>query len=213
MKKLPRIALCMFFFSIISFTVRAQSVSDLLEQLALDYQKLAGMKNILSQMYKGYEVLTKGYNSVRDVSQGNFSLHQVFLDGLLTASPAVRKYPRAGDIISDQSSILAEYQRAWQIFRRDKNFSPKEVSYMLSVYNNLVKASGKNIDDLSLILSDNKLRMSDAERLAAIDRIYMESQSQLNYLRKFNDETYKMALQRSLETNDRQNLKNLYGIN
>lgn len=211
MKKTIKILLCMLLLCSMSVTGRAQSVTDLLEQLALDYQKLAGMKNILNQMYKGYEVLAKGYNSVKEVSQGNFSLHQVFIDGLLVASPAVRKYPRTSDIINDQVSLFSEYKAAYGTFQRDKNFSPEEISYMLSVYDNLVKASLKNIDDLSLVLSDSKVRMSDAERLAAIDRIYLNSHSQLSYLRKFNDETYKTTLQRSVAANDRQKVMALYG--
>jgi len=55
---------------------KAQSIADCIEQLTLDYQKLASLKSILSQMYQGYEVLSKGYNAVKDVSQGNFSLHE-----------------------------------------------------------------------------------------------------------------------------------------
>jgi len=83
---------------------------------------------------------------------------------------------------------------------------------MMDVYNNLVNASLKNLDDLAMVITDSKLRMSDAERLTAIDRIYMESHNQLSYLRKFNDQAYRMALQRSRDADDRQTIKNLYGI-
>jgi len=192
---------------------KAQSIADLLEQLALDYQKLASMKNTLSQMYKGYEVLSKGYNSVKNVSQGNFTLHQVYLDGLLTASPAVRKYPRVSDIMNDQAVMVSEYQSAWNTFNRDPNFRPEELGYMRKVYENLLAAGQKDLDDLSVILSDNQMRMNDAERLAAIDRICIDSRSQLNYLRKYNDQAYKTALQRSGENNDRQSMRTINGIN
>src|SRR5437879_1265686 len=81
---------------------KAQSIAQDLEQLSLDYRKLAGLKSILKQMYTGYAMLNKGYKAVKEVSQGNFSLHEAFLDGLLIVSPAVRKYPRVADIINDQ---------------------------------------------------------------------------------------------------------------
>lgn len=192
---------------------QAQSVADCIEQLVLDYQKLAGLKSILQQMYKGYEVLNKGYNSVRDVSQGNFSLHQAFLDGLMLVSPTVRKYPRVADIISDQATLLSEYHDAYHTLRQDPHFNSDELGYMMDVYNHLLSVSLKNTDDLTMVMTDNKMRMSDAERLTAIDRIYTASRSQLSFLRKFNDETYKIALQRSRDSNDRQTLKSLYGIN
>jgi hypothetical protein len=191
---------------------QAQSIAQLMEQLTLDYQKLAGLKSILSQMYKGYEVLNKGYHSVKDVSQGNFSLHQAFLDGLLVVSPTVRKYPRVSDIINDQSTLIGEYHLAYSSFRKDKHFSPNEVDYMLTVYNNLVSNSLKNLDDLTMIMGDSKLRMTDGERLAAIDRIYTDGHGQLSFLRSFNDKNYRVAVQRAREAGDRETIKSLYGI-
>lgn len=191
----------------------AQSIDDLLKQLSLDYQKLAGLKSILSQMYTGYEVLNKGYREVQDVSEGNFNLHQAFLSGLLTVSPTVRNYARVADIISNQATVVSEYRSAWSAFRQDKHFDATEISYMLDVYNHLISSSLKNMDDLSLILTDSKLRMSDAERLTAIDRIYTVSQTQLSFLRRFNDQNYRTAVQRARDDNDRQTLQNLYGIN
>ncbi len=192
---------------------KAQSVADCIQQLVLDYHKLSGLKSILSQMYHGYEIVSKGYHAVQDVSKGNFSLHEAFLDGLMIVSPAVRQYPRVADIINDQAMILSEYHSAWTLFRGNGHFNPDEIGYMMEVYNHLISASLKNIDDLSMILTDSRLRMSDAERLAAIDRIYTGGHGQLSFLRGFNDRTYRLAVQRAREANDQQNLKMLYGIN
>lgn len=191
---------------------KAQTIAQDLQQLSLDYSKLAGLKSILKQMYTGYEIISKGYNAVRDVAQGNFSLHEAFLDGLYLASPAVRAYPRAADIVNDQLSLMIEYKSAYTVFRRDPHFNPDEIGYMLNIYNNLVSQSLKNLSDLSLILSGGQVRMSDAERIQGIDRIYIRSHGQLDFLRKFNNQTYQVALQRSNNAGDAQNLKNLYGI-
>jgi regulator of sigma D len=195
------------------WNVRAQSVAQCLEQLSLDYQKLAGLKSILQQMYQGYQVLNKGYNAVKKVSQGNFNLHEAFLDGLMSVSPAVRRYPRVTDIIKDQASLIGEYKAAYAVFRHDPHFKPAELGYMMEVYNHLVSISLKNLGDLAMAVTDRKLRMSDAERLTAIDQIFTNSHERLVFLRKFNDQAYKTALQRSRTTNDRQTLSTLYGIN
>jgi hypothetical protein len=192
---------------------KAQSIADCIEQLTLDYQKLSGLKSILSQMYQGYEIVSKGYHAVQDVSKGNFSLHEAFLDGLMIVSPTVRQYPRVADIISDQATILSEYRSAWAMFRGNGHFKPDEIGYMMDVYNNLISASLKNIDDLTMIMTDSRLRMSDAERLAAIDRIYTSGHGQLSFLRGFNDRTYRLAVQRAREANNQQTLKSLYDIN
>ncbi|PWK72932.1 hypothetical protein LX99_04262 [Mucilaginibacter oryzae] len=191
---------------------RAQSVADVIQQLVLDYRKLASLKNILGQMYTGYTVLSKGYGAVKAVAQGNFSLHEAFLDGLYLVSPAVRKYPRLTDIINDQAQLVWEYKSASGNFNRSGKFDPDELAYMMTVYNNLVSQSLKNLDALSLIVTDSQLRMSDAERLTAIDGIYLESHNQLVYLRKFNDQAARISWQRSQGAADKQSVRDVYGI-
>ncbi len=192
---------------------QAQTIAQDLEQLELDYQKLAGLKSILKQMYQGYEVVSKGYNSVKEVAQGNFSLHQAFLDGLMVVSPTVRKYPRVVDIMNDQAELISEYKSAYNNFSKDPHFNPDEISYMTDVYNNLVSGSLQNLGMLTMVMSDNQLRMSDNERIQAIDRIYSGGHDQLTFLRQFNNNTQTVAVQRAQQGNDQQTLKKLYGIN
>lgn len=196
-----------------TFKTYAQSIAQDLTQLELDYQKLAGLKSILKQMYTGYELVDKGYNSVKSISQGNFSLHEAFLDGLMVVSPTVRKYPKVLQIISDQTELVSEYKSAYSTFKQDKHFNPDEISYMIDVYNNLVSGSLQNLSTLTMVMSDNKLRMSDNERLQAIDRVYAAGHDQLTFLRQFNNNTESVAIQRAQQANDQQTLKTLYGIN
>ncbi|QEC65624.1 TerB family tellurite resistance protein [Mucilaginibacter ginsenosidivorans] len=192
---------------------RAQSVADCIRQLALDYQKLASLKSILGQMYTGYDILSKGYRAVKDVSQGNFSLHEAFLNGLFIVNPTVRKYPRVEDIINDQAMLVSEYKTTWSAYQSSGKFSPDELSYMIGVYNNLVDATFKNLNDLAMVLGDGQLRMSDAERLGVIDRIYLDSKNELSYLRKFNDQAGRTLAQRKQAQADKQIINSLYGLN
>jgi hypothetical protein len=214
MKKLIKVLLASLVWVAVTPKIsRAQSIAQDLEQLSLDYRKLAGLKSILKQMYTGYEVVSKGYVAVRDISKGSFSLHEAFLDGLMIVSPAVRQYPKVAGIINDQAMLVSEYKSAYTTFKSDPHFNPDEIGYMMDVYNNLISGSLKNLNDLSMVITDSKVRMSDAERIRAIDRIYTDSHSQLDFLRAFNDRGYAVALQRSEQANDQQTLKTLYGIN
>jgi hypothetical protein len=63
-----------------------------------------------------------------------------------------------------------------------------------------------------MVMTDSKLRMGDADRLAAIDRIYLDSHEQLSFLRRFNTQAYQVALWRSADDADKKVLKNLYDI-
>ncbi|UPZ36479.1 TerB family tellurite resistance protein [Sphingobacterium sp. PCS056] len=182
-------------------------------QLALNIEKLAQFKQILSNMKKGYEALSGGYNTIKGISQGNFKLHQAFLDGLMQVSPTVRNYRKVGEIVNYQVTLVNEYRGAYERFRSDQNFTANEIEYLATVYNNLLKESIMNLDELTNIITSGKMRMSDDERLKAIDGIYNEMEQKILFLRHFNNKTGVMALQRAKERKDAQTIARIYGIN
>ncbi|WP_276374279.1 TerB family tellurite resistance protein [Chryseolinea sp. H1M3-3] len=181
-------------------------------QLALNYEKLKQLEQILDNMYKGYKILSAGYNRVKNIAEGNYKLHQVFLDGLFAVNPAVRNYKRVADIISYQQLLLKEYGRAYDRFKRDPNFSADELRYIANVYNYLVKQSLKNLEELAMIVTAAKLRMSDDERIQRIDRIYEDMEDKISFLRYFNNSTQMLAIQRAKENNDVSVLQKLYQV-
>lgn len=150
-----------------SFQLKAQS--DEVQQLLLNIEKLAQFKKILKNMKNGYQIIFKGYTAVKDISQGNFNLHKTFLDGLMQVSPAVKKYKRIADIISYQLRIAKEYKLAFNRFKEEKQFTIDEIDYLGKVYGNLFNESLKSLDELSMVITSGKLRMSDDERLQAIE--------------------------------------------
>src|SRR6266496_1965048 len=99
MKKIFLILLTAISLNCFSQTQEAQ-------QLLLDWEKLTQFKKILQDMKDGYQIIQKGYTTIRDISSGNFSLHKNFLDALMDVSPAVKQYKRIADIINYQLLIV-----------------------------------------------------------------------------------------------------------
>ena len=192
---------------------RASEQADEIAQLLLNVEKLAQFKQILSDMKKGYQILEGGYNTIKNISEGNFSLHKTFLDGLMGVSPTVRNYRRVADITNYQITLVKEYRNAYDRFRRDNNFNPDELAYLSRVYDNLFKESLRNLDELLTVITAGKARMSDDERLQTIDRIYADMQDKLMFLRHFNNNTTILAVQRAKERNDAQTIRKIYGLN
>lgn len=193
-------------------TSKLSAQSDEAQQLLLNVEKLAQFKQILGDMKKGYEVISTGYSTIKNLSQGNFNLHKTFLDGLMMVSPSVKKYKRITDIINNQIIIVKEYKNAFNRFKRDGNFNPDEIMYLGNVYSNLFQQSLNDLDELTIIITDSKLRMSDDERLEAIDSIYNNMQDKLLFLRHFNNNTTILAVQRAREKNDAVTMKKIYGV-
>ena len=192
--------------------IQLNAQSTELQQLLLNIEKLTQFKAILSDMKKGYEIYQQGYGTISNLSKGNFSLHNVYLTGLMVVNPAIRNNPRIGQIISQQNDILSEYRRYLSLFRQSGSFASDELTYISNVYKQLVKQSNMNIDDLTSVTTGGKLRMSDDDRLRAINRIYTGSADQLQFLRFFNRQAVMLSLQRSKDLHDTQTLKRLYRI-
>jgi len=192
---------------------RASAQADEIAQLILNIEKLAQFKQILSDMKKGYQILEGGYNTVKNISEGNFSLHKAFLDGLMEVSPTVRNYRRVVDISNDQITLVKEYRKAYDRFRQDNNFNADELAYIGRVYDNLFKESLRNLDELLTVITAGKARMSDDERLQAIDRIYADMHDKLLFLQHFNNNTTILAVQRAKERNDAQTIRKIYWLN
>lgn len=211
MKKLFAIISLSFLGMLPAF--RASAQADEIAQLLLNVEKLAQFKQILSDMKKGYQILEGGYNTIKNISEGNFSLHKAFLDGLMEVSPTVRNYRRVADIINYQVVLVKEYRKAYDRFKQDNNFNADELAYLGRVYGNLFKESLRNLDELLTVITAGKARMSDDERLQAIDRIYTDMQDKLMFLRHFNNNTTILAVQRAKERNDVQTIRKIYGLN
>lgn len=198
--------------ALVLFSGRSKAQSEEVQQLILNIEKLAQFKQILADMKKGYTILNGGYNTIKNLSEGNFNLHQTFLDGLMQVSPTVKKYKKVAEIIRLQSTLIKEYKSAFGHFKGEKLLRPDEIDYLAGVYGGLVDKSLQQIDDLTMVLTAGKLRMSDDERITAIDRIYEDMQDKVDFLRSFNSQTSVLVLQRAKEQKDARSMGSIYGI-
>jgi len=188
------------------------SQSQEAKQLLLNVEKLAQLKLMLSHMKTGYQILEKGYTSIKNISQGNFNLHRDFLDGLLQVSPAVKQYSKVADIIRVQLKLVKESKAALAEFRGSKQFTIAEIEYLGNIYANLLKECLKTLDELAMVVTAGKLRMSDDERLQAIDKIYDEVMEQYTFLNEFNNGTAVLSLQREKEKMDIDLMRKVHGL-
>jgi len=190
--------------------VRSYGQAEELAQLALNIEKLAELKKILSNMIDGYKILTQGYDKIKDIASGNYKLHQVFLDGLYVVSPAIKKYRRVPDIIANQATILSEYRAAFSTFRDINVFSADDLAYFGKVYDGLMKECAVNLEELLVIITSNEARMSDDERLAGIDRIFRQTEDKVVFLRDFNESTRLFAMRKLKERSVIESLRTIY---
>jgi hypothetical protein len=208
MKRSVLVLLLLFFLSSKSF-----SQTQAIQQLLLDVEKLTQLKNILTELKSGYEIVSDGYTTIKNISEGNFNLHDIFLKSLLEVSPAVKNYIRVKDILDAQLSIVREYKNALKQFKGSGEFSVDEINYLEKVYANLLNHSLDNLQTMMMVITAGKLRMSDDERINSIDGVWKEVSQQLTFLRHFNNQARILCLQRAKEKNDLSTINQLYDVN
>lgn len=187
------------FILLCSMSFQSKAQAEEIQQLLLNLEKLAQFKKILQNMYDGFQLISNGYNAVKDISEGNFKLHKVFLDGLAEVSPAVKKYKRIADIIDYQLRIVNDSKKVLHQFKSDKEFNATELNYLATVYDNLIRQSLKHVEELFIVITAGTLRMSDDERLQTIDRIFVSVESQYSFVREFSNSTKLLSMQRKSE--------------
>jgi len=191
---------------------RAGAQTQEAAQLVLNYEKLLQLEEILDKMYDGYKILVTGYNTVKDIAEGNFNLHRLFLDGLLSVSPAVKNYRKVVYIIEYQKLLIEQSKRAYDRFKNDQNLTVREVQYIEQVFERLGIQSLNNLDELLMVVTASKLRMNDEERFSAIDRIYSQMERKLTFLKVFTSNTDGISKYRSKQKSDIDALRKVYGI-
>lgn len=199
---------------LLGINIPAMAVAQTQEaaQLILNYEKLLQLEEILDNMYKGYKILSDGYNAIKNIAEGNFNLHQVFLDRLYAVNPSVQNYARVARIIQYQQQLVRDYKKALARFRTDENLSAREILYIEKVYSDLSQQSLRNLDELLMVITASKLRMSDEERLQTIDRIYYDLEDKLVFLKHFNSSTQVLVMQRAKAQLDVRSLRQLHDV-
>ncbi len=206
--------LVMFFILVLlgGYHNKARAQADEIAQLALNIEKLSQLKSILKDLEKGYTIISQGYGTIKNISQGNFSMHELFLDGLLKVNPEVQKYYKVAGIIKYQAKLIKDYKSAYRRFQGSGSFTVTEINYIAGVYERLLAESLRNLDELVIVVTANKLRMSDDERIREIDRIYSAMEDKNAFLKDFNGKTSVLALQRQKQLAEINGLKKLNGV-
>jgi hypothetical protein len=210
MNKCVMILLAVFYLICAPLQSRAQEAE--IQQLILNIQKLNQLRQILSQLKSGYQILTKGYETIKNLSEGNFNIHKTFLDGLLQVSPTVRKYYRIVDIIKLQKQLIDDCKATLNSRKASNLFSQNEISYLVDVYEDIIDRSRKNLEELLLVITANQLRMNDEQRLQAIDRIYADLTHKKGFLQDFNSKGALLQSRRQRAMEENNHLQKLFNV-
>ncbi len=196
--------LCLIIGIVICMQLYAQTQE--LQQLRLDLEKLAQFKAMLAEMKSGYQTLTKGYSHIISGAKENYDLHNNHLDELLQVSETVKRDPSHMRIQSNQSRMITNYRTLMAKYQSSGLFSVNEIVEIGNGFMPIFETCSADLDMLTEVIRPGRLRMTDAERLAVLDKV---DQSVLRQLEKFNQKQNELDQQLALR---KQKVKDLEDI-
>lgn len=171
-------------------------------------QQIAALQVYIGYAKKGYDIAQSGLQTVKDISNGEFSLHSAFINSLKTVSPLIRNNAKVAGIIEIQIRIA----KAFNSVKRNSMLSLPNQLYILEVQDNLITECGKDLEDLLLVITSGKIEMSDKERIRRIDLIYESISDKYAFTMDFTGQVLSLIRQAENQQESIYQLRRNYGI-
>jgi hypothetical protein len=140
------------------------------------------------------------------------TLYQNYYQELAKVRILISDYDEVKKIIRQQKELLSEYHNASALFHQDAHFSGSELSAMENVYGGILQESIRNIEEVTTAVTAFSTQMDDAERLLRIHHASAGMQTNLDHLRQYNNQNAIISYERAKSEQDRQIIRQLYGI-
>ena len=149
---------------------------------------------------------------ISDWTERQRKLYADYYEGLLKVKSVISTYKKIRDMAGTQVAILQEYRWASALFRQDQHFSNEELVQMEKVYEGILKASVKNLDQVFVVINSFKTQMSDAARMELIDGAATAIEENFADLKQYNEENIVLSIGRSKSKWEVDKLKEWYGL-
>ncbi len=150
---------------------------------------------------------------ISDWTERQRDLYAGYYDELVKVKSVITAYKKVKSLATTQAAIVQEYKWASGLFGKDKHFSAEELLYMEEVYEGILKASLKNLDQVFVVIGSFKTQMSDAKRLEMINAAEQAMVQNFDDLKQFNDQNIALSIGRSKSIFETKQLKEVYDIN
>jgi len=170
-------------------------------------EQLVALKMYAGYLKKGYDIVGSGIGTVRDIKNGEFSLHTTFFSSLKSVNPTIRKNAKVSSIIFLQVSI----EKAFKGLGNSDELKLSDNQYILGVKDRVTDDCLDDLEELLLVITSGRLEMSDDERIERLDGIYERMQDKAAFVQSFTGEVNLLIQQRKNEQKSINHLRELYG--
>ncbi|RYE59187.1 MAG: hypothetical protein EOP48_01655 [Sphingobacteriales bacterium] len=193
-----------------SITSNAQTYAEFFRQKKTQkkylIEQLVALKVYAGYLKKGYDIASDGLNTVKDLSKGEFNLHNSFISSLKAVSPAIKNNGKVAYIIV----LQLEIRQLFGSIRKSKLLDATTLTYIDQVRENVIDECDKDLDELLLVITSGKVEMKDDERLNRLEDIYKRMVYKSQFVQHFTNQLKMFGRQKQHEEQSIHDLKKLY---
>lgn len=194
---------------------QAQSFSEWFKQKKTQKKyllaQIAVLESYAQEIEKGYDVARGGLSSISALKDSDFMQHTLHFSSLQMVSSNVKKYSKILAIteMEDRSEKLR--RDMMRIKDLDVFLSIQEIAALRQVNTETSSEVAKDLEQLELLVTDGKLKMSDDARISHIDQIYTEVKKKYGNTMMLVQNIQALISGRKKRATDTRILKQLYG--
>ena len=141
------------------------------KMIANNLEQITLLKTYSSYLDKGLSIAHNGLDLTHSFKNGEFGLHSGYYTSLLQVNPNVKKYPAAQNALDVYAKMkILQVALKGNISGTDL-LAALEKQRIQGILASLMNAAGKDMDELSNLLTDGKYQLTDNERMARIDAV------------------------------------------
>jgi len=144
-------------------------------------QQIAALQIYIGYLQKGYQVVNSGLNTVKDITNGEFHLHDAYISSLKQVNPVVRNDKRVDEIVAMQEYI----SQAFAKISNNGSISLDQNAYVASVKAQVLSECSSDMDELVLVITAGKVEMTDDERPKRLNKVYLSMQDKTAFTQHF----------------------------
>ena len=147
---------------------------------------------------------------IGDIKDGDFSLHKDYFGSLKKVNQYLSKSAEVADVYEMQLQVVQGVQEVKGLVHDNEYFSPEEIHYLTQVYLNMLKLTGKSIDELYTIITSNEAEMTDDERLDRIGKLHADMCDKAVFVQRLVADVRLIAAERERQRNTVEFMKKQY---
>ncbi|MDM8172950.1 hypothetical protein QT327_01080 [Olivibacter sp. 47] len=165
---------------------QAQTFSEFFKQKKTQKKylltQIAALQLYSGYVRDGYNIARSGLQTVKGFTNGEFSLHNVFISSLTAVSPFIRNHVKVTETMAFQLAI----SKLFNMLKKDVGvLSSSQKAYVEKIHAKLSEDCSRDMEELMLVIASGKIEMTEGQRLQRLDKVYMSMRDRFSFAQHF----------------------------